>query len=67
VNIERANVDKSAYEKNVRKDIFAVTHLAASAPLPFVRMSRSHSIVAGAIGEFASGASPRDTVSDSGC
>jgi len=63
----RENIDKSAYGKMCEKTLFAVTHLAASAPLPFVRMSRSHPIVARAIGEFASGTSPRDTVSDSGC
>lgn len=59
----RQDIDKDTYicEK------ISHSHLAASSPLPVARTSWSHSIVAGAIGELASGTSSRDTVSDPGC
>lgn len=61
-----SSVDRKARTEDPRKNP-RDTHLAASSPLPIVRTSRSHAIVAGAIGELASGTSPRDTVSDPGC
>lgn len=54
-------------KKKKKKRNRKVTHFTASSPLPVVWASRSHSIVAGAVGELAPGAGPRDAVSDPGC
>jgi len=55
--------ERYTYERILSHD----TYLAASSPLPIVRTSRSHTIVAGAIGKLASGTSSCNTISDPSC
>lgn len=64
---DTSSVDREARTRDTQKNPPHDTHLAAASPLPIVRTSRSHAIVAGAIGKLASGTGPRDTVSDPGC